>query len=107
MNYKKIIEENGYGKLADFLPEYQKGILKGLNTIRDEIDNFSFDYKPFKNDTIMDKIKKEIALEVLELLKEYLENIYDDYLIGFVDSNNYYIDENGVIRKEKEDGSDN
>lgn len=93
-----------YNKLAQYLPEHDKGRLDGISDVREELDNFILNLcDDFNDESILGKIKEEVAKEVIDELKSWLDNMYDEYLIAFVDNNNYCIDENGeVVKEEKE-----
>ena len=92
-----------YNKLAKYLPEHDKGRLEGISDVREELDNFILNLcDDFNDESILGKIKEEVAKEVIDELKSWLDNMYDEYLIAFVDNNNYCIDGNGNVVKEDE-----
>lgn len=100
MDYKRIIRD-GYGKLAEYLPEKEKGILECFNIIKEDLDSFCLE-DIVENQTILGKIKEEIVHQVIDDIKEWLEYKHDEYLIAFVEKNNYSLDQNGNVIKDKE-----
>lgn len=66
------------------LTEENKNIIDTCNYLLESIDSFSVDYELEEGNTL-DKIKKEIALEVIEELKEYLSSLLDDIQVGLIE----------------------
>lgn len=92
-DFDTLIEE--YKKIVEYLPDYEKGILEGINIARDFIALYEQPNGEIK--TILDKIKAEGIAETAKELKTSLGYKYGDYLISFVEKRDYVIDKNGNV----------
>ena len=71
-----------------------KGIMTMLEHLIDSIDGFRFDYEvETPGTTILEKIKNEIALEVIDKLKEYLESTKSEIQISLIENQEDTLDE--------------
>ena len=105
MDFKRIIN-NGYGKLAEKLPSDKKAVLETIKYTIEDLDCFMSNLdmmEGFEDDkTILGRIKYQVAEEVIEHLKDWLDKRHDEYLVAFVEDNNYSINANGKVVKENE-----
>ena len=69
MDYKRIIRD-GYGKLAEYLPEREKGILECFNIVKDDLESFCLE-DVVEHKTILGKIKEEITSQIINDIKEW------------------------------------
>ena len=98
IDFDTLIEE--YQKIAAYLPDYEKGLLAGIDIARDFIASYEHPNGEIK--TILDKIKAEEIAETTKELKTILDYKYGEYLISFAEKNNYSLDQNGNVIKDKE-----
>ena len=73
----------GY-RLEDLTKEHQD-IIWWLRHLVEELDGFSAEYETETNSTL-EKIKNEIAKEVIEEAKEYLDSSVDEIQVSLADS---------------------
>lgn len=99
MNYDYILEHNGYGKLAEYLPETDKRFLAGYKAAIDDLELYKENIADdIDNDCeTIAKIEEEIATCALDNAINSLETEMKGITIGFVDMNHYSIDIDGEI----------
>lgn len=105
MDFKHIIENDGYGKLAEKLPDYQKGILQGFDCAIEALDTFLANIDIFIGDEgveILKQLQEQMAEVVIANAKMWIDNERDEHLVAFVDQNHFSLDENGNIIDENE-----
>ena len=73
----------GY-RVEDLTKEHQD-IIWWLRHLVEELDGFSAEYETKTNSTL-EKIKNEIAKEVIEKAKEYLDSSVDEIQVSLADS---------------------
>lgn len=98
MNFRKIITD-GYGKLAEKLPERDKGFLEGWEAAIEELTAFeeNLDYFIKQDAPTLRKAEEEYSKLVIENIRAWLKDAHDENLVSFVDNNHYSIDEDGNI----------
>lgn len=103
MDCKRIIE-NGYGRLAEKLPEADKEYLGGFKHATEELENFKANIGMFIAQDVptLRRIEEELSLLVINNAIDWLNSTHDEILISFVENNHYSIDENGNIVDDNE-----
>lgn len=95
MDVIRITNKEGY-RYEDLTKE-NKDIIDWLNYLVNDIDGFEYDYAEVQpeHETTLDRIKNEIAVEVIEELKDYLKVTILEYQISLIE-NQPEEDENNV-----------
>ena len=85
MDVIRITNNEGY-RYEDLTKE-NKDIIDWCNYLVNDIDGFEYDYaiEP-EHETTLDRIKNEIAVEVIEKLKHYLEATILEYQISLIEN---------------------
>ena len=91
MDYKRIIRD-GYGKLAEYLPDYEKGILECFSIVKEDLDSFCIE-DIVEHQTILGKIKEEITSQVINDIKEWLDYKHDELEVQ-IDNVGLFVKEN-------------
>lgn len=73
------------GYRAEDLTKEHQDIIWWLRHLVEELDGFSAEYETKTNSTL-EKIKNEIAKEVIEEAKEYLDSSVDEIQVSLADS---------------------
>ena len=93
-------------KLEDKLDDFEKGFLKAVDDLHNEVDNMAFSYKDDidMSDDIQffKKVKKEISEQIFDYVKTHIKYFRDEHQVAFIESNHYMIDEDGNIIDENE-----
>ena len=91
-NAIKYNRENGNFEFAEGyryedLTNENKNIIDWCKYLIDDIDGFKADYElGTEEETILEKIKKEIVLETIEELKEYLKSTITEYQVSLIEN---------------------
>ena len=87
MDVIRITNNEGY-RYEDLTNE-NKDIIDWLNYLVNDIDGFEYDYSKeaqTEHETTLDRIKNEIAVEVIEKLKDYLRATILEYQISLIEN---------------------
>lgn len=91
---------DGYKKLVDYLDDYEKGVLGGIQICIEELEAFLANYQEECDENTFGKITQEIAEDVIKELSIHLESQFNECAVTFVNENDYVIDEKGDVVKE-------
>lgn len=72
---------------TDDLTKKQYAMVMGIQAVLDDIEAFACDYVIDEDASVMDKLKCEVAQEVLSELHEHVESNLCDTIISMVDEN--------------------
>ena len=83
MDSRDVVEQKGY-RLQDLTPEYQMYI-QGMRKLLEDFQLY-YVFDDNEEDEIIDKLKEQIATEVIEDIYGWLESVIYEYWIGAADA---------------------
>ena len=83
MDYRDVVEQKGY-RLQDLTPEHQMYI-QGMRKLLEDFQLY-YVFDDNEEDEIIDKLKEQIATEVIEDIYGWLESVIYEYWIGAADA---------------------
>lgn len=99
-----IIEYGMSEYSTDDLTKKQYAMVLGIQAVLDDIEAVECDYIVDEDASVMDKLKCEVAQEVLSELKDHVENNMCELIVSMVDENVCKILSMSRIKAEKKFG---
>lgn len=81
----EIYERNGYG--YNDLTKSQRAFIDGMIAIREEVSEFETEESFRANESIIARMKSEVAAEAIDELDDHIIHLISDTIISMVDEN--------------------